>query len=173
MTADAESFVLRRQEGSSGAAGLVRLQSHRFQGVKLQTHLKDFSKESMPIGCPPHKEIPKGSFTWVQLPRALRGLGSYNPRKPSCHSGWHCFHRASFPGVESARVLGSWRFPARFQRKARVARRSSRGGLEGHARSMERKPELQWRPCDAVGARNMSVLRSMTQTKRACALQTL
>ena len=39
--------------------------------------------------------------------------------------------------------------------------------------AMERKSELQWRPCDAADARNIDFLRSMTQIKRPYALQAL
>lgn len=52
---------------------LGRPQSCRFQGVKLQAHLKDFFKEHAP-GCCTHKGMAKGRFSWVQLVCTQRPL---------------------------------------------------------------------------------------------------
>lgn len=88
---------------------LVGPQSCRFEGVKLQAHLKDLFKEHA-NGVLYSQGVSKDGFSWIQLPRhSEASVAIVQGSPPTAQAGsrsWHCLHSASFAGMESARVIG-------------------------------------------------------------------
>lgn len=71
--------------------------------------------------------------------------------------------------------MGSWKFSCKIPEKGLCGQAMCSYAIEEVWKAMhgamEIKPKLQWRPFDAVDARNTGFLRNTTQIKRPCALQ--
>lgn len=157
----------------------MRLQSNRLQGGKLQTHLKDVFKESVPVGALLTRECLRAAFpgfSCLGTPEASVAVIQGSPATAQAGGRtWHCLYRASFLGVENERVMGSWKFSCKIPEKGLCGQAMCSYAIEEVWKAMhgamEIKPKLQWRPYDAVDARNTGFLRNTTQIKRPCALQ--
>jgi hypothetical protein len=66
----------------------------------------------------PKKLFPQDSFHYTQLCRSSETSGSSFPRfSSSCGRSWHHSYDDGFAGMQNVRVLGSWKFPPRCQKK--------------------------------------------------------